>query len=68
MTKSDFTNDELREIDMIIEGDLDFSNATRELNDKLYEFYMEDMPYGTAKARDGDPDEFIMKHLEEDFG
>ena len=30
----------------------------------LYEHFQEDMPYGTQKARDGDPDEFIYDALE----
>jgi len=36
----------------------------------LYEFYMHDMPYGTAKARDGDPDNWLagrVEMVEEDF-
>ena len=30
----------------------------------LYTHFQEDMPYGTQKARDGDPDEFIYDALE----
>ena len=30
----------------------------------LYEHFQEDMPYGTQKARTGDPDEFIYDALE----
>ena len=29
----------------------------------LYNHFQEDMPYGTQKARDGDPDEFIYDAL-----
>lgn len=29
----------------------------------LYERYLQDMPYGTAKARDGDPYEWITNQL-----
>ena len=35
--------------------------------DKLYEYFTavtEEMPYGTAKARDGDPDLWILNYLE----
>lgn len=35
-----------------------------EYYDKLFEYYMDDMPYGTAKARDGDPYEWIYKQLD----
>jgi len=31
----------------------------------LYEHFQEDMPYGTQKARDGDPDEYIYDKLED---
>ena len=30
----------------------------------LYTHFQEQMPYGTQKARDGDPDEFIYDALE----
>lgn len=35
--------------------------------DKLYELYWQDMPYGTAKARDGDPYEWISEKLFNDY-
>jgi hypothetical protein len=31
----------------------------------LYEHFREDMPYGTQKARTGDPDEFIYDALQD---
>ena len=31
----------------------------------LYSHFQEEMPYGTQKARDGDPDEFIYDRLED---
>ena len=31
----------------------------------LFEYFQEDMPYGTQKARDGDPDEWIADRLYE---
>ena len=31
----------------------------------LYTHFQEEMPYGTQKARDGDPDEFIYDKLED---
>ena len=33
----------------------------------LYQLFEAEMPYGTAKARDGDPDEFIFNRLDELF-
>ena len=31
----------------------------------LYTHFQEEMPYGTQKARDGDPDEYIYNKLED---
>jgi len=31
----------------------------------LFEYFQEDMPYGTQKARTGDPDVWIMDRLED---
>ena len=31
----------------------------------LYTHFQEQMPYGTQKARDGDPDEYIYNKLED---
>ena len=41
--------------------------------DELYEYFVTgagrgEMPYGVAKARDGDPDEWITEYLEQEFG
>ena len=33
------------------------------LMEDLYKHFQEDMPYGTQKARDGDPDEWIYDRL-----
>ena len=34
----------------------------------LYDYYFDDMPYGTKKARDGDPYEWISDRFAEDMG
>ena len=31
--------------------------------ERCYEFYLSEMPYGTAKARDGDPLEWVHDKL-----
>ena len=41
--------------------------------DELYEYFVTgagrgEMPYGVAKARDGDPDEWITEYLEQEYG
>lgn len=51
----------------ILEGEMEVYDD-QELSDKLYEMYRDDMPYGTQKARDGDPYEWIYERLIDDFG
>jgi hypothetical protein len=41
---------------------------TDELYSALYDHYMDEMPYGVAKARTGDPYEWIMNKLESELG
>ena len=38
--------------------------------DELYEYFVNsgEMPYGIAKARDGDPDQWIQEYLEQEYG
>ena len=35
------------------------------LYEELYEYFLSEMPYGTQKARDGDPVEWITMRLED---
>ena len=39
------------------DGCIDHAGMQPRLQDKLYEQYYKDMPYGTAKGRTGTPDE-----------
>ncbi len=50
----------------LICGDVDIFDSG--YYDKLFDFYMPEMPYGVAKARTGDPDQWILNQLEEDMG
>lgn len=43
-------------------GDLD-----GDLFDALYDYYFDDMPYGTKKARTGDPYEWVTQRLDQDL-
>ena len=40
-------------------------NDNEKLYDELFEYFLEDMPYGTQKARDGDPVEWITMRLDD---
>ena len=44
-------------------GDLD-----QDLYEALYDYYFDDMPYGTKKARTGDPYEWVSQRLYDDLG
>ena len=44
-------------------GDMD-----NDLYDALYDYYFDDMPYGTKKARDGDPHEWVADRFADDLG
>lgn len=43
---------------------VDAGELTTEQYEALFPIYMDEMPYGTAKARTGDPEHFILKELE----
>ncbi len=43
----------------------DLMTDHEDLYNKLYDFFVHEMPVGTAKARDGDPDQWIIDHVDE---
>ena len=49
----------------IVLGNIDFfkNESTNKLYDICFEYFIEDMPYGIAKARTGDPDKWILNQL-----
>jgi hypothetical protein len=59
-----FTDDEMK----LIEAAVDNAkiDLPEDLMHKLYDYFMDlgDMPYGVAKARSGDPWEWIYEHLD----
>ena len=52
-----------QDVDAMIEGG-DMSQA---LFDTLYEYYFEEMPYGVAKARTGDPYQWVFDRFQRDL-
>jgi len=53
------------DVDLFVNG----SDLSEELYDDMYEYYaftINAMPYGTAKARDGDPYEWVTERFESD--
>lgn len=51
-------------VDVLKDGEFDNDGFYQD----LYEFCLPDMPYGTAKARDGDPNQFMYDFLDRSFG
>lgn len=54
-------------VEAILLGELDLLDLPHASYSALYDYYLPEMPYGTAKARDGDPCEWIFHRLEEEF-
>ncbi len=52
---------ELARLKMCLKGDKDLMLDFPDLYERLYDYYSVDMPYGTAKARTGDPDAWILE-------
>jgi hypothetical protein len=61
------TEEERKGLFAWVDGEYLESDLEWKVYDKLYEVYFQDMPYGTAKARDGDPTEWIHEKLFSDF-
>jgi hypothetical protein len=63
-TLTHITNTFKRDVkDFLAGGDM-----SQSLYDALYDYYHEDMPYGTKKARDGDPHEWVADRFAADMG
>lgn len=52
------------EMKQLASGEISMFDLPEELNYDLYLCYFYDMPYGTQKARTGDPYEFIDEALQ----
>lgn len=48
-------------------GGIDWADLSDTARDTVYSYYTPYMPYGVAKARTGDPVEFIFKALQKDL-
>jgi len=61
------SKEEIETIKNILDGNDDLMLNHPDLYEKLYDYYVfetAEMPYGTAKARDGDPDIWILDQLD----
>lgn len=68
LTKSQILEKWGKEISELIEKGTMVEQYPEEFRDDLYYYFQDAMPYGTQKARTGDPDNYIYDHLEEEFG
>lgn len=59
-----FTLAELEILTKVEAGEEEF-DPNDDLYLKIYEYFLGSMPYGTAKARTGDPGVWISEHLHE---
>jgi hypothetical protein len=69
MKSAGLTKDEIAQMwNLIKSGDLEGQFIETPMYEKLFGWFAFDgpdlMPYGTAKARDGDPDDWILDRLE----
>jgi len=69
---TDSTGSTLEHIKDTFKRDIKDFTTTGEMSDHLfqalYDYYFDDMPYGTKKARDGDPYEWVADRFAEDLG
>ena len=56
------TPEEENDLYNVLDGTSEFHNHDR-LWSKVYSFFVKDMPYGTAKARTGDPESWVLNRL-----
>ena len=66
MLEDYLTEKEYEELERCVEGEIELIDCPT-LYDKLYEYYVDDMPYGTAKGKTGEPYDWILEHVEEDM-
>ncbi len=63
---SGLTQDEHRDIRAFVEGTMEWYDMSDTAQEKLYSVWVSEMPYGTAKGRTGDPDQWISDRMQSD--
>ena len=61
-----FSYEEINFLKSFVEGNVELYDNP-ELESKLYDYFAGEMPYGTMKARTGDPDQWLHAKLESIF-
>lgn len=62
-----FSDKEMSDLILVAKGKADIDDFPN-MFESLYGYYMSEMPYGTAKARDGCPYEWISEKLWDELG
>jgi hypothetical protein len=59
-----------QDLNLVKIGVMELDDCVDKHFDDLYDFYLNngEMPYGVAKARDGDPNQWIFESLERELG
>ena len=60
-----FSQKELEWVERVHLGDFEYDDLSSKIQDKLYDYFHDEMPYGIQKCRTGDPIVWIMDHLSE---
>jgi len=61
--KKHLSDAEWNDLKRCLEGNLDLYMDCEKLFVNLCDYYADEMPYGTAKARTGDPDVWILERI-----
>ena len=64
---SGLTQEEHRDIRAFVEDTMEWYDMSVTAQDKLFNVWMHEMPYGVAKARTGDPDQWIADRMQGDI-
>ena len=64
--EKELTSKELREVKSILDDESELEDHM-DLHEKLFDYFSDEMPYGTQKARTGDPFNWIFDKLDSLF-
>lgn len=68
MSKFGFGDHDAQDVLAFMLAETDWEDLSDEAREKLMSHYQKTMPYGTAKAKSGDPILFIRPALKKDLG
>lgn len=66
--RREFNHSELETLKKVASGETHWDDMSEGLQERVYDFYLHEMPYGVAKARTGDPYQWCERRLRQDLG